>query len=101
MANPLSTSTSTASTALAHMLTKGSYLAPGLHGTTPSGTSAYFSVDLGLVHITALSTAKPTDQELDWLTKVPPAAVAAAAFSAASGCLIALSLSLSPSLSLS
>ena len=39
--NPLKTSTSTASTALAHMLTKGSFLAPGLHGTTPSGTSAY------------------------------------------------------------
>ena len=46
------------------MLTKGTYLAPGLHGTTPSGTSAYFSVDVGLIHITALSTQNPTGDEL-------------------------------------
>ena len=62
--NPLVNSTSSASSALSHMLTKGTYLAPGLHGTTPSGTSAFFSVDVGLIHITALSTQNPTGDEL-------------------------------------
>ena len=38
-------------------------------GTTPSGTSAYFSIDIGMIHITALSTKSPTGTELAWLTK--------------------------------
>ena len=42
-ANPLEGSTSTATTALGHVLSKGTFLGAGLHGTTPSGTSAYFS----------------------------------------------------------
>jgi hypothetical protein len=67
--NPLATSKSSATSGLGHLLTKGTYLAPGLHGTTPSGSSAYFSVDVGLIHITALSTQKPTGDELAWLTK--------------------------------
>ena len=73
--NPLTTSKSTATSALGHLLTKGTYLAPGIHGTTPSGSSAYFSVDVGLVHIAALSTKTPngtagshTRHELAWLT---------------------------------
>ena len=48
-ANPLLGSTSTATSALGHILTKGTFLGAGLHGTTPSGTSNYFSVDVGLV----------------------------------------------------
>ena len=67
--NPLATSRSSATSGLGHLLTKGTYLAPGLHGTTPSGSSAYFSVDVGLIHITALSTQKPAGDELAWLTK--------------------------------
>ena len=50
-ANPLANSTSTSTSALGHVLTKGTYLGAGLHGTTPSGTSNYFSVDVGMVHI--------------------------------------------------
>jgi hypothetical protein len=66
--NPLESSKSTATSALGHLLTKGTYLAPGLHGTTPSGSSAYFSVDVGLIHIAAMSTKTPTGPELAWLT---------------------------------
>ena len=47
-----------------HLFTKGSYLAPGLHGTTPSGTSSYFSVDIGLIHIT-VSGGRKTPLFLD------------------------------------
>jgi hypothetical protein len=70
-ANPLNGSASSATTALSHFLTKGSYLAPGLHGTTPSGTSSYFSVDIGLIHITVLSNAidARSPEEIDWLTR--------------------------------
>ena len=59
--------------ALSHLLTKGSYLGPGLHGTTPSGTSSYFSVDIGLIHIAVISNAEEHDdrspEELAWLAK--------------------------------
>ena len=57
----------------ARPVTKGAYLAPGLHGTTPSGTSSYFSVDIGLIHITVISNAiehnDRSPEELAWLTK--------------------------------
>ena len=66
-ANPLANSTSTATSPLGHVLTKGSFLGAGLHGTTPSGTSAFFSVDVGSVHIFALSTQKPKGEEKEWL----------------------------------
>jgi|EP01049_Picozoa_sp_SAG25_P010239 hypothetical protein len=72
-ANPLTSSGSTATTALSHLITKGSYLAPGLHGTTPSGTSSYFSVDVGLIHIAVISNAVEHDdrspEEIAWLTR--------------------------------
>ena len=68
-ANPLANSTSTATSALGHLLSKGSFLAQGFHGTTPSGTSEYFSVDVGLIHIAAMSTKSPQGKELEWLTK--------------------------------
>eukprot|EP00039_Didymoeca_costata_P025917 m.14535 g.14535 ORF g.14535 m.14535 type:complete len:592 (+) comp5124_c0_seq1:123-1898(+) len=44
----------TATSALGYQLSSGNHHAAGLHGTTPSGTSRYFSVDLGLVHFVAL-----------------------------------------------
>lgn len=47
-------SSSTADTALGAVLSTGNHHAAGLHGTTPSGTSRYFSVDLGLIHFVAL-----------------------------------------------
>ena len=68
-ANPLVNSTSTATSALGHVITKGNLLGAGLHGTTPSGSSDYFSVDVGLVHIAALSTISPKGTELDWLNR--------------------------------
>ena len=37
--NPLEGATSTATTALGHLMSKQSFLGAGLHGTTPSGTS--------------------------------------------------------------
>ena len=40
-----------------------------MKGRNRSGTSAYFSVDVGLIHIAALSKASPIGAELDWLTK--------------------------------
>jgi hypothetical protein len=44
-------------------ITKGNLLGAGMHGTTPSGTSDYYSVDVGLLHIAALSTITPTVRE--------------------------------------
>lgn len=45
---------STATSALGHLLTKGSLLGAGVHGSKPSGTSQWYSVDLGLIHLVAL-----------------------------------------------
>jgi hypothetical protein len=42
--NPLNGSTSTATSALGHVLSKGTMLGAGMHGTTPSGSSNFFSV---------------------------------------------------------
>lgn len=36
------------------MLSKGSLLGAGVHGSKPSGTSQWYSVDLGLIHIVGL-----------------------------------------------
>ena len=44
----------TATTSLGHLLTKGSYYGGGSHGPTPSGTSRYNSVDIGLIHLVNL-----------------------------------------------
>jgi hypothetical protein len=46
--------TSTATSALGHLLSKGSLLGAGVHGSKPSGTSQWYSVDLGLIHIVGL-----------------------------------------------
>ena len=48
-------------------MTKLGLGASGIHGTTPSGSSAHFSVDIGSIHIAALSTHSPQDAELAWL----------------------------------
>ena len=44
----------TSTTALGSFLTKGSYYGVGSHGSKPSGTSRYNSVDIGLFHIVGL-----------------------------------------------
>jgi len=46
--------TSSATSGLGHLLTKGMLLAAGSHGANPSGTSQWTSVDLGLLHIVTL-----------------------------------------------
>ena len=46
--------TDTATTALGSLLTKGTYYGVGSHGSSPSGTSRYNSVDIGLFHIVGL-----------------------------------------------
>lgn len=58
----------TATTALGHLLTKGTYHAAGLHGSTPSGTSRYNSIDIGLFHIVALdlNPGKSPDGSTEW-----------------------------------
>ena len=45
---------STATSALGHLLTKGSLLGAGVHGSKPSGTSQWMSVDIGLIHLVGL-----------------------------------------------
>eukprot|EP00756_Hemistasia_phaeocysticola_P033397 Hpha_TRINITY_DN16462_c5_g9::TRINITY_DN16462_c5_g9_i1::g.161961::m.161961 len=69
----------TATTALGYQLSSGNHHAAGVHGTTPSGTSRYFSVDLGLIHFVALDLnmyngvddcGEPCRQsQLAWLAK--------------------------------
>lgn len=45
---------STATTPLGHLLSFGTHHGVGNTGPVPSGTSRYYSVDLGLVHFIAL-----------------------------------------------
>lgn len=46
--------TSTADSALGHLLSKGTLFGASSHGSKPSGTSRYFSVDIGLIHFVGL-----------------------------------------------
>ena len=46
--------TSTANSSLGHLLTKGTFYGAGLHSATPSKTSQWSSVDIGLIHFVAL-----------------------------------------------
>ena len=48
------TSRTTATTSLGHLLTRSSFYGGGSHGPTPSRTSQWFSIDLGLIHFVAL-----------------------------------------------
>ena len=45
---------STATSALGYLLSAGNHHSAGVHGSHPSNTSRYFSVDFGLVHLVAL-----------------------------------------------
>ena len=45
---------STATSALGYLLSAGNHHGAGLHGSTPSQTSRYFSVDVGQAHLIAL-----------------------------------------------
>eukprot|EP00035_Acanthoeca_spectabilis_P007327 m.135406 g.135406 ORF g.135406 m.135406 type:complete len:601 (-) comp13903_c0_seq3:1214-3016(-) len=46
--------TSTATSPLGYLLSAGNHHAAGSHGSTPSGTSRFFSADLGLIHLVGL-----------------------------------------------
>eukprot|EP01043_Picozoa_sp_COSAG02_P045689 COSAG02_NODE_4205_length_5628_cov_3.597938_4_plen_523_part_00 len=50
---------STADTALGHLLSKGTLFGASSHGSRPSGTSRYFSVDIGLIHFVGLDLNSP------------------------------------------
>jgi hypothetical protein len=50
---------STADTALGHLLSKGTLFGASSHGSRPSGTSRYFSVDIGLIHFVGLDLNAP------------------------------------------
>ena len=66
-------SSSTATSALGHLLTKGLRLGAGAHGSSaagarPSGTSRYFSVDIGLIHVVGLDLNDVhLPGQLEWL----------------------------------
>jgi len=55
----------TATTALGSLLTKGTYYGVGSHGASPSGTSRYNSVDIGLFHIVGLDLDPGTSPSKD------------------------------------
>jgi len=69
----------TADTALGSMLSAGNHHGAGVHGSTPSGTSRFYSVDLGLIHFIALDLnmyngvdncgEKCRSAQLKWLKK--------------------------------
>jgi hypothetical protein len=81
----LAGATTTADTALGRLLATGNHHGAGSHptaggvGTTPSGTSRYYSVDFGLIHFVALdlnmynsvdTCGEPCRQaQLSWLAK--------------------------------
>jgi hypothetical protein len=45
---------STATSGLGALLSRGLHHSVGLHGSTPSNSSRYFSLDLGLIHLVAI-----------------------------------------------
>lgn len=59
--------TSTATSALGHTLSKATLFGAVAHSARPSGTSRYFSVDVGLVHIAALDLDNLDAAQLAWL----------------------------------
>ena len=70
---------STATSALGYLLSAGNHHGAGLHGSTPSQTSRYFSVDVGQAHLIALdfngffgtdACGQPCiDAQMEWLKK--------------------------------
>lgn len=71
--------TSTATSALGALLSRATFAGAGISGAVPSGTSRWFSLDIGLVHLIALdlnvyfgtdsSSADLKQQQADWLKK--------------------------------
>lgn len=69
----------TATSALGALLSRATFAGPGLTGPVPSGTSRWFSVDIGLVHLVALdlnlyfgtdsANATLKQAQIDWLKK--------------------------------
>jgi hypothetical protein len=49
-----STARTTATTSLGHLLTRSSFYGAGSHGASPSRTSQWYSLDLGLIHFVIL-----------------------------------------------
>eukprot|EP00039_Didymoeca_costata_P020714 m.342179 g.342179 ORF g.342179 m.342179 type:complete len:577 (+) comp21074_c0_seq1:121-1851(+) len=60
---------STATTPLGHLLTKGTLFSAGHYGSTPSGTSRYVSSDLGLIHLVGLDLNNFDPDQMAWLEK--------------------------------
>lgn len=48
------TARTTATTSLGHLITRGSFYGAASHGTIPSRTSQWYSIDLGLIHFVML-----------------------------------------------
>ena len=48
------TARTTATTSLGHLLTRSSFYGAASHGTAPSRTSQWYSIDLGLIHFVIL-----------------------------------------------
>jgi len=70
----LSSLRSTATTALGDFLSKSTLLGAGSHSGTPSHTSQYFSVNLGLVHIIGIDLNSPAliapgSPQYEWLVE--------------------------------
>ena len=69
----------TATSALGALLSKAAFAGAGSQGPVPSGTSRWFSTDIGLVHLVALdlnlyfgtdsNNATLKQQQIDWLEK--------------------------------
>jgi hypothetical protein len=66
---------STATTPLGHILSKGMLYGASVHGSVPSNTSRYFGTDLGLMHIVGLDLNNLDDGQLAWLDADLSAAV--------------------------
>lgn len=58
---------STATSALGHLLGKGTMYGAGVHGPSRSLTSRYVSMDLGLIHIIGLDLNNLDEEQLAWL----------------------------------
>lgn len=58
---------SSATSALGHLLSKATLYGAGVHGSTPSQTSRYVSVDFGLIHMVGLDLNNLDDDQVAWL----------------------------------
>mmetsp|Transcript_17259 Transcript_17259/g.44979 ORF Transcript_17259/g.44979 Transcript_17259/m.44979 type:complete len:583 (+) Transcript_17259:71-1819(+) len=58
---------STATSALGHLLSKGTMYAAGVHGPTPTFNSRYVSSNFGLIHMVGLDLNNLDDGQVAWL----------------------------------